>query len=61
MCDGVFYVFEGEMKVAPNAKRQLDYAADPVIEFVDEIPSLIPANVYVSLAWGVATMCVVPC
>jgi len=43
MCDGVFYVFEGEMKVASNAKRQPDYAADPVIEFVDEIPNLIPA------------------
>jgi len=43
MCDGVFYVFEGQMKVAPNAKRQVANAADPVIEFVDEIPNLIPA------------------
>jgi len=43
MCDGVFYVFEGQMKVAPNANRQLAYATDPVIEFVDETPNLIPA------------------
>jgi len=43
MCDGVFYVFEGQIKVAPNAKRQLAYAADPLIELVDETPNLIPA------------------
>jgi hypothetical protein len=43
MCDGVFYVFVRQMKVAPNAKRQVANAADPVIEFVDEIPNLIPA------------------
>ncbi len=43
MCDGVFYVFEGEMKIAPNAKRQVAFAADPVMEFADETPNLIPA------------------